>query len=96
MGANELNWHVEAASEHDPIARFRRSVLDAQASFEALASHDSLSSLRDDVIALDGMSAKRALIAAAIERHSPDVSAKEHFQWMRAGGRLDLDFFDLD
>jgi hypothetical protein len=96
MSARDWNWPVEVASEHDPIARFRRAVLDAQASFEALATQDSLSSLRHAVLALDETSAKRALIAAAIERHGREVSAKEHFRWMRAGGRLDLDFFELD
>jgi hypothetical protein len=96
MSAGDLRWHVEAASQDDPIARFRRTVLDAQASFEALATQDSLSSLRNAVLALDETSAKRALIAAAIERHSREASAKEHFRWMRAGGRLDLDFFELD
>jgi hypothetical protein len=80
----------------DPIARFRRAVLDAEASFEALVSHDSLSSLRDAVSALNETSAKRALLAAAIERHGRDLSAAQQFQWMSADGRLDFDFFDLE
>ena len=65
MSASDLRWHVEAASEHDRIARFRRTVLDAQASFEALATQDSLTSLSNAVLSLDETSAKRALIAAA-------------------------------
>ena len=63
--------------------------------FTALASQDSLASVRDAVMALDEISAKRALTAAAMERHSREVSAREHFHWLRAGGRLELDFFDL-
>jgi hypothetical protein len=93
---DDLNWHLEAAGADNPNARFRRTALDAHDVFKALASQDSLSSLRHEVMALDETSAKRALIAAAMERHSREVSAKEHFNWMRAGGRLDLDFFKLD
>jgi hypothetical protein len=93
---DDLTWHLESASADDPIARFRRTALDAHAVFKALAFQDSLSGLRDAVMALDETGAKRALIAAAMERHSREVSAKEHFNWMRAGGRLDLDFFKLD
>jgi hypothetical protein len=48
------------------------------------------------VIALDETGAKRALLAAAMERHGREVSARRQFAWMRAGGRLGLDFFDLD
>jgi hypothetical protein len=92
----DLNRHLESASWDEPIARFRRAALEAHAQFEALALQDSLSSVRDAVMALDESSAKRALIAAAIDHHGREVSAKEHFNWMRAGGRLDLDFFKLD
>ena len=93
---DDLNWHLEAAGADDPIARFRRTALEAHAVFKGLVFQDSLSGVRDAVIALDESSAKRALIAAAMERHSREVSATEHFHWMRAGGRLDLDFFKLD
>ena len=41
---------------------------------KAVASQDSLAGVRDAVVALDEISVKSALIAAAIERHSREVS----------------------
>ena len=93
---DDLHRFLEGDDPNDPLAGFRRAADDAHAVFEALAFQDFLSSLRNAVLALDESSAKRALIAAAIGRHSGAVSAEEHLAWMRAGGRLRLDFFDLD
>jgi hypothetical protein len=92
---HDPNRHLESAGGDEPIERFRRTALEAHALFEALAFQDSLSSVRCAVMALDETSAKRALIAAAMEHHRREVSAKEHFDWMRAG-RLDLELFKLD
>jgi hypothetical protein len=52
--------------------------------------------LRSAVMALDETSAKRALIVAAMEHRSRELSGDERFAWMRSGGRLALDLFDLD
>jgi hypothetical protein len=94
--SDDLNWDLEEAGPDDPKARLRDAAAEARAVFKALAFQDSLSSLRCAVMALDETSAKQALIAAAMERHSRGVSAEEHFNWMRAGGGVGLDFFDLD
>jgi hypothetical protein len=51
--ADDLNWYLEVAAPHDPIARFRRTAIDALADFKALASQDSFSRMRDAVMALD-------------------------------------------
>ena len=78
------------------VSRFRRTATDARSLLSALASLPSPTSVRNAVIALDERSAKRALIAAALDRHSRDVSAEEHAEWMRADDQLDLTYFDVD
>ena len=78
------------------VSRFRRAATDARSLLSALASLPSPTSVRNAVMALDESSAKRALIAAALDRHSRDMSAEEYAEWLRADGQLELNYFDLD
>jgi hypothetical protein len=78
------------------VGRFRRAAADALAVFDALASQQSPTTLRNAVMGLDEAGAKRALIAAALERRAREVSAAEHYEWMRSDAQLDLDLFRPD
>jgi hypothetical protein len=93
---DEVTWIVEGQDRDGfQAARFRRAAADAAAVFNALASLQSLTALRNAVMALDETSAKRALIVGALEHRSRELSADEQVDWMRSDGQLSLDFFEL-